>query len=237
MAGRYRDAMTLHDHALAYATASSNSSGLAVALAMRAFSECAAGDPSALGTIEVAREHTLRSNERLLYYLVVRYHAWVEGLAGRRDVAREHLEEGHAVAEELGGKAPYDDLLLAADAQVALVNGDVDGAIATVSEAIPRLRDEGLELGHGLAEQVWGCALAVRGAPDAEIHLDAARAIYERTGQRIAAARLDLERSRLARVRGDTARADALRAAALAVYVGAGAPELIAALDSAPSPF
>ncbi len=143
MAGRYREAMAVHDHALAYATASSNSSGLAVALAMRAFSERCAGDPAVLGTIEVAREHTLRSNERLLYYLLVRHHAWVEGVAGRPDAAREHLEEARAVADELGGKAPYDDMFIGGDAQAALVNGDVDGAIAACAEAVPQLRDEG----------------------------------------------------------------------------------------------
>jgi tetratricopeptide (TPR) repeat protein len=232
MAGRCKEAMALHDHALAYATASSNSSGLAVALAMRAFSERAMGDPAVLGTIEVAREHTLRSNERLLYYLLARYHGWVEGLAGRMDAAREHWEEARAVAEELGGKSPYDDLFLAGEAQVALVNGDVETALATVAEAVPRLRDDGLELGHGLAEQVWGQALLETGSPDAEVHFEAARKIFERTGQRLAAARLDLELARLARKQGRLDRAEQLRGSALGVYTEAGVPELIAVLDS-----
>jgi len=236
MAGRYHAAMAVHDQALAYATASSNSSGLAVALAMRAFSEHAAGDPAVLGTIEVAREHALRSNERLLYYLLVRHHAWTEGLAGRLDAAREHAEEARAVVDELGGKAPYDDLFLASDAYVALVNGNAEQAIAAMAEAVPQLAAEGLELGHGLGEQVWGLALGVRGSADAEVHLANARAIFERTGQRIAGARLELEWSRLARSRGDSARADALRAAAVAVYTEAGAPELIAVLEAAPAP-
>jgi len=235
MAGKFRDAMALHDHALAYATASSNSSGLAVALAMRAFSERVAGDSAVLGTIEVAREHTLRSNERLLYYLLVRHHAWIDGLAGRMEAAYEHWEEARAVAEELGGRAPYDDLFIGGDAQVALVNGNADEAIEAVSRAVPRLRDEGLELGHGLAEQVWGHALAVQGSKDAEIHLDNARKIYTRTGQRFALARMDIELSRLLRTRGETARADQLRVGAVAIYEEAGAPELLPALEAAPT--
>ncbi len=227
MGARYRDAMNLHDQALAYATASSNQSGLAVALAMRAFSERVAGDPAVLGTIEVAREHTLRSNERLLYYLLVRHHAWVEGLCGRLDAAREHWEEAHAVAEELGGKAPYDDLFIGGDAHVLLVNGDADAAIAAVSTAIPVLRDEGLQLGHSLAEHVWGLALAAKDKHvDADEHFGLARAMYERTGQRMAAARLDLDWSRTLRARGDIARAEAKRAAGVAVLTEAGAPEL-----------
>jgi len=231
MAGRYREAMALHDHALAYATASSNSSGLAVALAMRAFSERVVGDPAVFVSIEVAREHTLRSNERLLYYWLVRHHAWVEGLAGRLDSAREHLEEGRAVVDELGGSAPYDDLFAAGDAHVLLVNGDVDGALAAASEMVPRFRASNLALGHGLGEQVWGLALAAKGSSDADGHIEAAREVFARTGQVIAGARLDVEWSRVLRQRGDKAAADAAHARAVAVFKEAGAGNLIVPLE------
>jgi serine/threonine protein kinase/tetratricopeptide (TPR) repeat protein len=223
MAGRIREAMALHDRALAHATASANSSSLAVALSMRAFSERASGDPAVLSTIEVAREHTLRSNERLLYYLVLCHHAWVDGLAGRKDAAREHWNESKEVADELGGQAWYDDLFVAAEAQVAVACGEPDRAIAIVTQLAPRLRGEELALGYGLAEQVWGLALAAHGdAAGADEHLHIARGVYERTGQRLALARLLVDWGRIA-----PARADALRAEAVAIYTEGGAPELV----------
>jgi hypothetical protein len=180
-----------------------------------------------LSTIEIARDHTLRSNERLLYYLVLCHQAWVEGLAGRRAAAAERWAESKEVADELGGQAWYDDMFVAAEAQVALACGELDRAISIAAEAVPRLRGEELALGHGLAEQVWGLALAAQRSPDADEHLEAARDVFTRTGQRLALARLALATSHVVRARGDGARADALRAETAAIYAEGGAPELL----------
>jgi serine/threonine protein kinase len=233
MAGRYREAMDLHAQAVEHATASKSPSGLAVAYAMRAFSERVAGDPRVHETIEIALEHAERGQERLLDYLLVAHRAWIEGIAGRADVARSHREDSRSLADALGGTLCFDDLFVAADAQVALALGDLDGAIEIAAAAIPRFHEQGLMLGLGLAEQVYGIALALRGDPAAQVHLAAARVVYDQTGQRMAGARFALETSYLARRRGDIAEGLALRERALEVYTNGGAGHLIESLDVA----
>jgi len=78
---------------------------------------------------------------------------------------------------------------------------------------------------------VWGLALAAQGAPAADVdaHLEAARDVFMRTGQRLALARLAFARSHVVRVRGDNQRADALRAEGAAIFREGGAPELVEA--------
>jgi serine/threonine protein kinase/tetratricopeptide (TPR) repeat protein len=232
MAGRYREAVDLHTQAVEHATSSKSPSGLAIAYAMRAFSERVIGDPIVHETIQVALEHAERGQERLLDYLLVAHRAWVEGLAGRRELAREQREESRSIADALGGKLFYEDLFVAADAQVALALGDLDEAIEIASQAVPTLHADELMLGLGLCEQVWGLALGARGDHAADEHLARARSIYDETGQRTSAARLALEWSHLARSRGNTAQADELRASAIDAYTSAGAAHLIDALDA-----
>jgi len=232
MAGRYREAMDLHAQSVEHATASKSPSGLAVAYAMRAFSERVIGDPIVHETIQVALEHADRGPERPLGYLLVAHRAWVEGLAGRRDIAREHREESRSLADALGGTLFYDDLFVAADAQVALALGDVDEAIEIASKALPGLRAEELMLGVGLCEQVWGLALGARSDPSADEHLERAREIYLQTGQRAAVARLALEWAHLARARGSNVQADDLRTTAIEIYTAGGAAHLLDALDA-----
>ncbi len=232
MAGRYREAMDLHAQAVEHATASKSPSGLAVAYAMRAFSERVAGDPSVHETIEIALEHAERGQERLLDYLLVAHRAWIEGLAGRAEASRAHREESRSLADALGGTLCFDDLFIASDAQVALALGDLDAAISIATEASPRFQAEGLMLGLGLCEHVLGVALALRGDAKADAHIATARIVYEQTGQRMAAARLSLDASHLARRRGDTAQALAQREKAIDVYTNGGAGDLIAVLDT-----
>ncbi len=227
LAGRLREGRALHERTVAQASATKYASGLAVALAMRAFSERAAGEPRVRLTIDAALEHTLRSNEQLLHYLLVAHRAWVDGLAGDRDGWRAHREESRELAEALGGTLWCDDLFVAADAEVALRFGDVDTAIEIASEAVPRLRRGGLGLGLGLCEQVWGLALGACGHRDADDHLEAARAGFEASGQRTAAARLSLAWSRLCRDRGDVRLADEMFANGAATFEAGGAPELV----------
>ena len=96
---------------------------------------------------------------------------------------------------------------------------------------MPRARAEGLELGHGLGEQVWGLALATMGSPDADAHIEAARQIYARTGQSIAGARLEVEWSRVLRQRGERAAGELAHARAVVVFNEAGAGNLIVPVE------
>jgi tetratricopeptide (TPR) repeat protein len=184
--------------------------------------------------------HSQKSGEPLLTLGSLRLNGWAHSLLGDHAAAAasiaqaQQLQRSLAVAELLG------DWFEAAEAETALLAGDVERARACAEQLVPRLRAEERFVSLGLAEQVLGLALGRAGlkdptteqADEADAHLAAGLAVFEASEQRMAAAILRLYWGALCRLRGDSSRAALHHERALDQLERSGCVHLLAGITA-----
>jgi serine/threonine protein kinase/tetratricopeptide (TPR) repeat protein len=112
---------------------------------------------------------------------------------GEHAQAREHRGTGRDIAASMGGRLMLSDWYEAGDADMALLMGDVDEALTLAERVATASKTAGLALSHGIAERVWGEALARRGRrDDALIHLAASADGLRAAGLEVPALRSEL---------------------------------------------
>lgn len=108
--------------------------------------------------------------------------SWAEALLGNIDTAEELSLCNLSLSATVGPRLLLADWFAAARAEMALLGGRLDVAQARAREAIERAHQAASPLGEGLAERVWGRALAQSPAADwneAESHLAASSRAFE----------------------------------------------------------
>lgn len=128
-------------------------------------------------------------DDRLLIFLAHNAGAWAQVRLAHYDEAEHEFIQAQKAASEAGGQLFFADMFLAAYADLALRQGRLDQAIARAQHAIEVARAVGSVFSEGLAQRVWGQALAAAHPSEARAHLETGLALFESGNAQIEAAR------------------------------------------------
>ena len=98
--------------------------------------------------------------DQVYVYLGQGFRAWAESRLGDQATAQASLVSLRAVGRSLGGRLSYSDWFAAMEAEIALNAGRVAEACALAEQAVTHARAVGGIFAEGLAQRVWGQALA-----------------------------------------------------------------------------
>jgi tetratricopeptide (TPR) repeat protein len=152
-----------------------------------------------------------KTGDRLLSYMGHGFHAWAEGRCGNFDGARADLERLEAIGKTVGPKIALSDWFMAAKAEIAFAAGQFKEACDQAQETITFAQAGGGIFAEGMAERVWGQALASLDPPqweEAETHMTASLRALETGDCRVEVARTHLAWGKICLLRGDLAAAE-----------------------------
>ncbi len=169
-----------------------------------------------------------QSGDRLLAYLGYGFLGLAYCRLGDHQSAAAGMAQSMTTGKSLGGRLILADWFAAVEAEVALVGGQYEPAIALAEKVVAAAQAGGGIFAEGMAQRVWGRALAQLDPPQwdaAEAHLAAAVQAFE-TGELM----LELARARVAwgqvcAGRGDPAAAREHLAKAAAQFETSGLKE------------
>jgi tetratricopeptide (TPR) repeat protein len=177
-----------------------------------------------LGENDQVVEAAQRIGDWLLVYRAYGFRSWAQGRLGRHEEAMHSLARAQAAASRVGGHLMGQDILEAVSAELLLAAGCVDEALARAEATIELAREAvGGLLGEGMAERVWGQALArLSRWEEAEMHLAASVETLLSGECRLEAARTQVVWGLLCRDHGDRASAQAHFEQACAQFEASG---------------
>jgi tetratricopeptide (TPR) repeat protein len=145
----------------------------------------------------------------LLVYWGYGFRSWAEGRLEKLEEAMESMARSQTASQRLGGQIMGQDLLEAVTAELLLASGRMEEALARAGATIELSREEvGGILGEGLAQRVWGQALArLERWEEAERHLAESWQVLLSGENLLEAARTQVAWGLLCRDRGDLASA------------------------------
>lgn len=244
MSGRYREGMAMHEQVVAHALNSQQPAALALAHTMRSSSLRLCGDFQGLfHEAQLTCELADKSGDQFCAYVGLSLLAWSHSFLGNHPEALKHRSQAQKLTKVIGTRM-LGDWFLVSDAEIALYAGEYEKALSIVQKITPPFRQEGRLLALGLAEQVWGAALALRDLvkggsgvqPDeADAHLAVGLKVMEESEQRMGGAILCLQRAQICCSRSDTRQAAILRAQGIAQFEAAECPHLIAGIEQSHS--
>lgn len=207
MAGDYAAGLAEGLANLARARALNDPRGLTLSHVYLVWVSFLGGDlPRTREAAEATRPAADQSGDRLWLYLSLGFHAWTESRLGDPAAAEAIWASFQALGQSIGHGLPYQDWWAAAAAEIALGSGWVEEALGLAKQAVTFAHAVGGLFAEGVAERVWGQALAaVQPAlwDDAVAHLAASLRCFEEGGARLEAARTHVAWGRLLRDRGD----------------------------------
>jgi len=149
-------------------------------------------------------------DDRVDLYIVLALEAVAESYLGRTAAARAHMAESQQLLRAMGGQIFQSDSVAAMCAQVTLNLGDAPQAAQLAEEAVNFARSIGGWYAQGLAERIWGLALAQMGPPfstQALEHMKASLAALEACEALLERARARVILADLLQKRGEPATA------------------------------
>jgi len=160
----------------------------------------------------------------LLMYWGYGFRSWAQGLLGKHEEAMESMARSQVASQRLGERIMGQDILEAVTAELLLAPGRVEEALARAQAAIALAREEvGGILGEGMAQRVWGQALArLSRREEAETHLAASWQTLLSGEALLEAARTQVAWGLLCRDRGDTVSAQEHFESAAAQFKASG---------------
>lgn len=118
--------------------------------------------------------------------------AWALGRMGKHSEAMAEFAKQEPFPAQLGGSIVLSDWFAAARAEISLAMGEVDRALELAETTVNLTRKIGGVYAEGLAERVWGDALARLDSTcwdEAEAHLNASLIAFEKEDAQLEAAR------------------------------------------------
>jgi tetratricopeptide (TPR) repeat protein len=146
-----------------------------------------------------------KGGDRLLIYAGLGLASWGEALLGNLDTAGELSRRAVSVGETIGPRLVFSDMFAAGRAEMALLGGRLDDATVRAREALDLAHEVGSRFSEGLAERVWGRALAELPSPnwaEAEAHMAASLQAFEASHAWLEAARTHVAWGRVLQARG-----------------------------------
>jgi tetratricopeptide (TPR) repeat protein len=147
-----------------------------------------------------------KGGDRFLTASGLRFVSWSEALVGNIEAAEELSRRSLSMGATIGPRLVLADWFAAARAEMALLGGRVDDAIVRAREAVGLAQEVGSRFSEGLADRVWGSALAKAPAPnwtEAEAHLAASLQAFEACHAVLEAARTHVEWGKVLQGGGD----------------------------------
>lgn len=189
--GQYAAGLANIQRVLAYATEKNYLSGIAMAYVYLTNVYMMGGETlKAQQAGQMAVQASEQSGDKIYRYLAFAYHGWVESRLGNHNIAAEQTAQSDAIAQ--GSTLIMADLLLATKAEIALNANRVEEAVTLGEKCVALAQSVGGVLAEGLAQRVWGQALARLEPPQwdqAETHLAASVTTLESCHAYIDAAR------------------------------------------------
>jgi tetratricopeptide (TPR) repeat protein len=151
-----------------------------------------------------------QSGDQIFVYWGRGFQAWAEARAGHSEAAEATMAQSQAIAQELGGWLLFEDLFLAARAEIALGMGRIQEALDRAEQAVATAQEMENPTAEGAGLLVWGQALANLGPPrwdEAEARFAGALRLIEAVPSPPAAAYTHLVWGTFCRDRGDLAEA------------------------------
>ncbi len=209
MLGDYAAGIIQAERALAHATELNTLTGMALAhgtLGMVHF--FGSGSPPGVAHAHAMIRTAAQSGDRLYAYTAYGFLAWADVRADRCAEAEKNFAQAHAIAQEIGGRLLFADWFAAARAEHALRCGQVEQASILAAEIVDQARGNSSLFAEGLAERVWGQALATiqpTRFEEAARHLRHSLAKFEEGDARLEAARTHVVWGKICSAHGDGA--------------------------------
>lgn len=224
------------ERALAMAQEKQHPTAIAVSYIFLTMDHWQAGNLEAgLATGQACIETARQSGDWMPLHLAVGFRAWLFSRQGEHAAAQAAFEEYRALAQRLGGRPVYADWFAAAAAELAWAAGDSQEALTLAQRAVAFAQAINGLFAIGIAERIWGLALASL-EPDnweeAERHLAASVAALQAGNARLEVARTHLAWGRAARARQEDAAARTHLLQALAQFRASGMQEEAAQAES-----
>ncbi len=164
--GRYREGRVQGEEAIQKAVESNDITSIASARGMTARVDFMAGDLQRMldETREVVKQ--VGDANPLVLYMILGFEAWAEGRLGLYEVARATMNSCRAAAARLGARLIFSDWFAAAAAEIELNAGRPDRALVLAQQAVVEAEAAGSVFGEGIAQRVWGLALAALNGDD-----------------------------------------------------------------------
>jgi tetratricopeptide (TPR) repeat protein len=222
--GRYREGVREFDRIIAHAEQFRQASLLSPAHIMSGTTYLLAGDwPLALSYLRKACSYATETGDKVHLNLAYSGVGWANSYLGNHDEARAARNKAQEIAQAMGGRVMLDDWYRAGDAEIAWNAGDHDLALRLAESVVESSAAAGLLLSQGIAERVWGDALAARGAyQESDAHMERSIGVLESGGLAIQVARTRLRWALQLQKRGECARGDALHREACAQFEAYG---------------
>jgi tetratricopeptide (TPR) repeat protein len=144
--------------------------------------------------------------DRVTVFVGAIFAGWAESRLAQPAAAAAHLTQAKSLAQQLGGQLAMTDRLAVAEAELALNMGHIQEALMLAEQAVAQAQAIGSIYSEGMAQRVWGQALA-RLEParwkEAEEHLEAGLSAFEAGEARLEAAHTHVAWGKVLQARGD----------------------------------
>lgn len=147
-----------------------------------------------------------QSGDRLYVYFAHGFRAWAESRLGNPAAALVSMASTRSIGQSLGGRLLISDWFAAAEAEMTLAAGRPQMALTLAEEAVTFAKTLEGVFAEGLAERVWGQALAALQHPhwpEIEAHLAASLHAFEMGAAHLEVARTHVIWGAICRGHGD----------------------------------
>jgi tetratricopeptide (TPR) repeat protein len=147
-----------------------------------------------------------KAGDHLLIYIGYATRAWAESRLGNSAAALESMAKSRQISEQAGGKLTFADMSRAALAEITLATGRATEALMLAEQTVKSARSMDDNFAQGLAQRVWGEALAQLASPQydqAETHFTESLCLFEEGDARLEAARTHVAWGRMLREQGN----------------------------------
>jgi tetratricopeptide (TPR) repeat protein len=155
-------------------------------------------------------EAAQRSGDQMYIYIGCSFRAWAESWLGDHPAALASMTQAKTVSQSLDDQLVLADWFAAAEAELALNAGRVEDALSLAEQAVAVAKPAGGILAEGLAQRIWGQALATADPPrwdESERHMAESLRALETGEAHLEAAHTHAAWARLCHDRGDGAAA------------------------------
>jgi class 3 adenylate cyclase/tetratricopeptide (TPR) repeat protein len=202
MGGHYAEGIVKGQSALARALALNNPTDIAGCNIFLSFAYLAGGDLGRmLETARLTVEAAEQAGDWIYVYTGHALSAWAESLLGNHEIAAENIAKSKEVAERLGGRQLIlAEVFAAANAEIALNAERTQEALKLAQEAVAAATLTNSLYALGVAERVWGQALASLDPPrwgEIAAHMAASLDAFEAGEAHLMAARTHLAWGRI----------------------------------------
>ena len=225
--GEYGTGIELGERAVARALETRNSIGASEAYICLGLIHFMGGDmPKMRQAANSCIQTAQKSKSQIYLHPALMEHALASSRLGDHTSAAETMAQARALDQQLPEGRAFTDWYAAAEAEIALNAGRIAEAIALAEHAVTCAQTLGGIYAQGLAQRVWGIALARQDAwGQAEAHFAASLLALETGEAQIEFARTLVARGNVFRARGDQNAAREQYARAAAQFQAAGLDE------------